>query len=604
MMKTYALGDAMTRLRAGALGLSIIILTAGLGCSGGGTTAALEAPGPGLAPASSAAHETAVLISEDEIARLPRWQQEKLSDSGWNQPYIAPREKTLIEPPTAEMLLADCQQVQSEGWRYRPRGPVSARQASWLGPDDPTPGPRLKGEYNLSPRDAAPPYGCNTDGTNGTEDSDHALEDVIRAGTNHLPIGLTYVLEGVSTANHFNSTGGAGNDAQSAVYQVFVSNLDGDFEEREYEELTYRADLAPGVPPGGDCSAATAYLVDGLFWKRFNYATNALPNLEEIELFNILIAPASEASALLENDNDVAGRYQEFYFGTVGECYGGAWIVGLESADTGCDIFDDSVNNAFVAENPYHYTPVYGVILKRWQQMNLAGMAGPWESWLGWPVWGPKAYANGAQMLTPRGAYYAWGVWFERGFIWWIDYDQEAYPNTPDEAQVYVWTGINVFCADQAGAQYQELAPVVYYGGSGELGVSVVVDSFRYDGADPWNPVEMDAERTYYEIALPANEGNPSGTGTVQVAMHAHPYGGVPNEDCSYDWYVWAFRDGTIAMGNEAEAQYVNHTFGNTIRNMEQVCAVRVQVTDADGNLGYGDSLPLHIGLGTGMGAR
>jgi hypothetical protein len=345
-----------------------------------------------------------------------------------------------------------------------------------------------------------------------------------------------------------------------------------------------------------------------LFWKRFNAVTNALPNLLETELFNLLVAPASEASSLqtsgYDGGYDVDARYQEFYFGTVGECYGSAWIVGLESANSGCDIFDDSVNEAFAAEDPYHYTPVYGVILRRWQQMNLAGMAGPWESWLGWPVWGPIAYKRGEQQLTPRGTFYAWGVWFERGFIWWIDYDQDAYPNTPDEAQVYAWIGTNVFCRHESGAHYQELAPAVYYSGSGELGVSVVVDSYRYDGADSWRPVQQNAAGTYYEIALPSNDGNPSGTGTVRVAMHAHPYGGVPSENCGYEWYVWAFRDGTIAMGNEGEAQYVTHTFGNTIRNMEQVCVVRVQVTDADGNVGYGDSLPLHIGTGSGMGAR
>ena len=145
----------------------------------------------------------------------------------------------------------------------------------------------------------------------------------------------------------------------------------------------------------------------------------------------------------------------------------------------------------------------------------------------------------------------------------------------------------------------------MYYGGNGELGVSVVVDSYRYEPADQWMPVDIDSTGTYYEIALPSNEGNPSGTGTVQVGMHAHPYGGVPNENCSYDWYVWAFRDGTIAMGNEADAQYINHTYGNTLRNMGQVYVVRVQVTDSEGNLGYSDSLPINlISTASGSGTR
>jgi len=602
--------NANRSVRLGAMLLVLALIFAALSCggSGGGTVDLAVRSGGSGGSASDAQKGTAVLITEDEIATLPLWQQELLSDPGWNQPYIEPRAKTQIEAPTAELLIEDYQRVMEAGLRYGLHGQTSGKGASYVDQQGYVPPTSvLKGEYDLSPRNADPPYGCNTDGANGS--GDHAFDDVIREGSQHQPQSVSFVLEATTAVNWFNTTGGAGNDAQSAVYQLFATSREAVPAEwvdpentAEFEELCYRSDLAPGVAPGGDCSDAEAYLVDGLFWKRFNSVTNALPNLMETELFNLLVAPASAASSLETNANDVAGRYQEFYFGTVGECYGSAWIVGLESADSGCDIFDDSVNGAFGAEDPYHYTPVYGVILKRWQQTALAGMAGPWESWLGWPVWGPKAYANGAQMLTPRGAYYAWGVWFERGFMWWIDYDQTAYPNTPDEAQVFNWTGSNVFCYNEAGSLYQELAPTVYYGGGGTLGVSVVVDSYRYDGADPWVPVDMDATGTYYEIALPEVEANPSGTGTVNVALHAHGYGGTPYDDCSYDWYVWAFRDGTIQMGDEDTAQYVNHTYGNTLRNMEQVYIVRVQVRDADMELGYGDSLPIHLGHGGGGG--
>jgi hypothetical protein len=587
-----------------------MVILAALSCggNGGGTVGLGIRDGGSSGSASDAGKGTAIIISEDEIATLPLWQQELLSDPGWNQPYIEPRAKTEIEPPTSEMLMEDYQRVMEEGLSYGLHGQSRGKSASYMDQGgfnqiDSV----LKGEYDLTPRNVDPPYGCNTDGANGS--GDNAFDDVIREGTQHLAESVSYVLEATTAVNWFNTTGGSGNDAQSAVYQLFATARTAVPEEwvdpendAEFEELCYRSDLAPGVAPGGDCGDAEAFLVDGLFWKRFNSITNALPNLQETELFNLLVAPASAASSV-ETSGDpegshVDGRYQEFYFGTVGECYGGAWIVGLELADSGCDIFDDSVNGAYGAEDPYHFTPVYGVILRRWQQTALAGMAGPWESHLGWPVWGPKPYANGGQMLTPRGAYYAWGVWFERGFMWWIDYDQTAYPNTPDEAQVFVWTGNNVFCYNEAGTMYQELAPTVYYGGGGELGVSVVVDSYRYDMADPWQPVAMDATGTYYEIALLDDEEAPSGTSTVNVALHAHAYGGVPYEDCSYDWYVWAFRDGTIQMGDEETAQYVNHTYGSTLRNMEQVYIVRVQVRDADMNLGYGDSLPIHLGHG------
>ena len=599
-MKAFAYRSA----RLGALLLALVLLISSISCGGsGGGTVGLSArnSGPGALP-SDVQKGTAILITEDEIATLPAWQQELLSDPGWNQPYIEPRAKTEIEPPTPEMLMEDYNRVMEEGIRYGLHGQSSGKSASYMDQQGFALESLLKGEYNLSPRNVDPPYGCNSDGGNGS--GVNAFDDVIREGTQHLSEVISYVLEATTTVNWFNTTGGAGNDAQSAVYQLFSTHREADPEDwlneendAEFEELCYRADLAPGVAPGGDCSDAEAFLVSGMFWKRFNSITIALPNLEETELFNLLVAPAGEVSDL-ETSGTADGRTQEFYFGTVGDCYGNAMIVGLEAANSGCEIFDNSVNGAFAAEDPYHYTPVYGVILQRWQQAELGGMAGPWESWLGWPVWGPKAYANGAQMLTPRGAYYAWGVWFERGFMWWIDYDQTAYPNTPDEAQVFTWNGDNVFCYTDAGLLYSELAPTVYYGGGGALGVSVVVDSFRNLGTDPWQPVELDATGTYYEIALQDSETNPSGTETVNVAMHAHAYGGVPNADCSYDWYVWAFRDGTINMGDEDAAQYRTHTYGNPLRNMEQVYIVRVQVTDSEGTLGYGDSLPIHLGHG------
>ena len=335
-----------------------------------------------------------------------------------------------------------------------------------------------------------------------------------------------------------------------------------------FEELSYRADLAPGVGPGGDCSAVTAYLVSGLMWKRFNSTIMALPNLEEKHVYDILIAPSGEESELLTSSGDTDARYQEFYFGSVGPCFGGGWIVGLEASTSGCADYNTKVAGAFEAGDPFYYSPIYGVLLKRWQETELAGMAGPWEGWLGWPVQGPMPYSNGSRILTAKGTYYAWGMWFERGFMWWIDYDQAAYPAVPDEAQVYVFTGSNVFCP--GSGEYQELAPTVYYGGEavwpapmGEPRVAVVVDSYRYAGTDPWVPVELN-EMSQYEIGLPNG-----GLGTVNVALHAHAFGGTPNEDCSYDYYVWAFRDGSIFMGDEAAAKYVTHTYGNELQNMD-----------------------------------
>ncbi|MBN2081649.1 hypothetical protein JW859_05505 [bacterium] len=586
-----------------ALG-AILVLSA---CGGGGGTADLAGEfNTANTSSADAAKGTAVLVTEYEIATLPAWQQEQLADPGWNQPYIEPRPATPVEPPTPEMLMEDYERVLADGIGYARHGSSGSKGLSYLGDGGYPEDVFVKGEYNLSPRDVTPPYGCNSNGENGIET--HAFEDVILSGDSHLSWACTAVLEAHTTSNWFNSTGGRGNDALSAVYQIFSTMQDADplmwndpDYMAEFEELCYRSDLAPGVGPGGDCSAAEAFLLTDLFWKRFCSVTRCLPDLEETEWFNILIAPTGGRSDLLSSAGADA-RTQKFYFGTVDAGYDRSMIVGLENANSGCETFNDSVQDAYIAGNPYHHIPIYGVLLKRWQQAQLAGMAGPWESSLGWPVWGPVPNASGAQRMTSRGTYYVWGLWFERGFMWWVDYDQSAYPATPDEVQVYRWTGRNVFCLDQPGDGFEPFAPALYYGGSGELGVCVVVDSCRSSAEDDWQDLRLEASGTHYEVHIPAGT-SPHGTGNAEVAMHAHAYGGVPNEDGSYGYYVWAFRDGVIQMGDELAAQYVYHSYGLASRDMQGVYTVRVQVTDADWNVAYGDSLPIVLiadGVDTG----
>ena len=235
--------------------LLILIIEASACAGGGGGTVGLSDPNnePRVVP-SDLQKTTAILITEDEIATLPHWQQELLSDSGWNDPYIEPRAKTEIEPPTPEMLMEDYNRVMEEGIRYGLHGQSSGKSASYMDQDGFALELVLKGEYNLSPRDVVPPYGCNWDGTNGSSAPvNHAFDDVIREGTQHLSETVSYVLQGVTEANYFNTTGGAGNDAQSAVYQLFATNREAVPEEwmnpdndDEFEELCYRADLAPG----------------------------------------------------------------------------------------------------------------------------------------------------------------------------------------------------------------------------------------------------------------------------------------------------------------------------------------------------------------------
>ena len=401
--------------RLGALLLVLAFILAALSCggNGGGTVGLGIRDGGSNGSASDAGKGTAIIISEDEIATLPLWQQELLSDPGWNQPYIEPRAKTEIEPPTSELLMEDYQRVMEEGLSYGLHGQSRGKSASYMDQGgfnqiDSV----LKGEYDLTPRNVDPPYGCNTDGANGS--GDNAFDDVIREGTQHLAESVSYVLEATTAVNWFNTTGGSGNDAQSAVYQLFATARTAVAEEwvdpendAEFEELSYRSDLAPGVATG-----RRLQLGGGVFGGRADVEAVQFDHERAAEpAGDGAIQPAGRAGerGVVGGDErgsgrePLDGRYQEFYFGTVGECYGGAWIVGLELAASGCEIFDDSVNGAYGAEDPYHFTPVYGVILQRWQQTALAGMAGPWESHLGWPVWGPKPYANGGQMLSAAG---------------------------------------------------------------------------------------------------------------------------------------------------------------------------------------------------------
>jgi len=509
-------------------------------------------------------------------------------DAGWRRPYSEPRRETSLPPPSDAMH----QEYLRARRQHEPGLQTDAeiaRRLSWTDQDGfDGISAVLKGEYNLTPRNVDPPYGCNNDGANGN--NDHAFEDVIRAGTQNLPQSISYVLEGYTTPNWFNTTGGSSNSAYSAVYQLFSTSRSADptdFYSSPYyfEELSYRSDLAPGVPPGGDCSGAEAYLVDGLFWKRFNLSTTALPNAMQTKVYNILIAPAGPASGLLTSSGNADGRFQPFYFGNVRGCYGGAWITGIDAADTGCAQFDDGVAEAYADRHPYYYLPVYGLLLKRWQDTRQASMAGPWEGGLGWPVDGPYPYLDGAQQLGPRGTYYAWGMWYERGFMWWVDYDQSVYPAAPDEAQLYGYSGINVYGHD---GDYFRWGPTVFYGDGGELGGTVVLDYFRFDAGDPWTPVRLTDSGTACSISIP------NGVTTVYLAMHCTAQGGTHNEDWRYKYYAWDFGDGATqppgAPFDPGQALTV-HTYDTS----EPDLVVRVQITDADDATAYADSLPLHF---------
>ncbi|MBN2083117.1 PKD domain-containing protein [bacterium] len=602
--------------------LTLCLVAAGLlsACGGGSAgSLALDEKGSAATAAGATGPATSdgavtkrvgLLITEDEIGTLPQWQQELLSDPGWNQPYIEPRTGTELDPPTTAMLEEYTQRELEQGVSIVPRTAAQSatKTASWNDQGVFEPGWEVfHAEYADVARSATPLFGCNDNPEN--EYNGHALEDVIFAVPEPLAHVVSYVSLGHSTANHFNATGGSGNDYLSAVYQLYSDDINAvpsdEASTATFGEISYRADLAPGIGPGGSCAGATGHSVRGKFWERFSGLYDALPDNDldglpdAAPLYDILIAPAGDVTGPLTNSGGTTANYQEFYFGSLGSCYAGSWIIAIESSSSSCGKFNTLA--AANAGNALLVRPLYGLMLRRWLAMQPLSAAGAWDSWLGWPVMGPVAANNGDNnYVAALGTHYTWGIWFEHGFMWWVDYDQAAYPATPDEIQIYHFTGDHVFCA-QSGDYYDRIDPPVYYGGNGPLSVGVYVDGMRFSAdylGDPdatdWLSVPMDSTSAYYMIALPNN-----GVHTVDLSLYAQAYGGQTDADCNYRYYIWAFRDGTIqpaTFAYDPAQAFAEHTYGSATDNLEATYVVRVQVMDAAGTIAYGDSLPIHIG--------
>jgi hypothetical protein len=592
------------RILALALALAIVMLA--LSCGGNMGAGLHRTDGSNAGSLADGAYKSAGLIRavpESEIGALPAWQQKLLSDPGWNQPYITPPAGTLVAAPSLASLGAETTRAMARGVKLNPRFAQSAAKgASWTGDHAGPFNPSIAtAEYETLAPNADPPFGCNNDAGNSA--NGHAIEDLINATAAASPAlptyAVSYVREGLCAANYFNTLAGANKNASAAVYQAYCSVNDASYDpanppvSAEVAEISYRSSLVPAGNPGppSNC-AATAYLVADYFWRAFNsqLSSDQIPG-GPVDVYNVLIAPSGAASADAVSSGETTGAYQPFYFGSVSACYGGAWIIGLTASDSACLVFKDYFE-AGLYQPAYWYRPVYGVILQRW--LDMAPVDGqPWLSELGWPVLGPVGYDNGAMQINDKGAYYQWGMWFEKGFIWWLDYDQNTNPTVPDEAQTYYYTGSNVYC-DESGDELVKASPAQFYGGSGPLGVNVTVDGVRQAVTDPWAPARLNATGKEYHIAL----SDPDGLSTVQLLMHARGYGGQPNADCKYKTYVWAFRDGTVQPAgsdyDETQRKAV-HIFGDLARNKESVYIVRVQVQDEVG-FAYGDSLPIVLG--------
>ena len=609
-------------MRVWAAALVLVLVVAALACGGGGNGVVnmnSSATNGGDAVASGVSKTTGVLVTEEQVATLPAWQQELLNDPGWNQPYIEPREGTPIEPPTNEMLEEYFEAELAKSPGLSPRGAATGgKAASWNDQGGFTEDLDVgRGEYATYNGSGTPPFGCNINTTNDYNSKNKGSEDAI---FNYSPYTgpsqrISYVLRGSASNNHFINSAGAGNNVTNAVYQLFSSFEGADPTDpnstADFAELSYRADMAidPGTgdpgAPGGECPNAEAFQVSDLFWSRFNSDFDALPNNGHTPLYNVFIAPSSDAMGPETSSFDTDALYQSFYLGDQDGPYNGAWIVGLQSSTGACDTWQEMLTSA--AGTDFFYRPIYGVLMARWNDSMTIGSAGPWESLLGWPVFGPVPYASGSPTLNARGAFYAWGMWFERGFIWWKDYDQALNPDTPDEADLYVYTGSNVYCKD---GMYEPVRPTTYYGANGDLGVVVTVDAMRYQATDPWAPVPVifdgingphQTGSYIYTVPLPSGDG----LGTVTLAMHATGYGGTPNADGIYKHYIWAFRDGTLSPAGPDYSdsnRFVQHVYGDTLDDMQSIYVVRVQITDSTDTMAYGDSYPVALGNNGGAG--
>ncbi|UNM09908.1 MAG: hypothetical protein H7A35_07560 [Planctomycetales bacterium] len=623
--------------------LTVVFVAASCGGNGGGISANVETQtgtsNTVIDGGRNGVVSAELTVSENEIGKLSAEQQALLSDAGWNQPYIVPKAGTPIQGPSHEMLMAQLREMAERGVEMLPRGVEGegTKGASWLDQRGFNPGVDsglVKGQYKPADTGAngVPDFGCNASGALMADNGQSDIEDVIFAYGGSMPAqAISWVAEGLSTINHFNSVGGGGDDAYTAVYQLFADSETANPSNQgnnDIGEIGYRADLGPygigygqGSGPSGTLCDGTAYGVRNAFWMTFNEKFFALPSGQATALYNVLIAPSGDEGADQVSPMDTSANFQTFYFGNVSSCYGDAMIVGINAADSGCDMFDEASNAPWQDRtadgNSYPnilHNPIFGVILARWAGGNANsdsqffgdGSFPSAASIVGWPVARPFAYNNGAALLNANGAYYAFGQFFEKGFMWWIDYDQNSNPTASDEAQMYVYDGNNTFCE----GEYSKVEPDVFYGGAGDLGVGVTVDGVRY-GAGDWSAPQLSDDGTYYQIGMLLDEN--TGISSVTIAASAHGFGGVTADGadvghpewgaCLYKHSTWSWRDGTVTAAGTAfdPSQFARtHTYSsNAIKtNVEGVYTIRNQVVDADDNIAYGDSLPMHLGHG------
>ncbi|MCB1216790.1 hypothetical protein KDL44_05320 [bacterium] len=552
-------------------------------------------------------------IPESEIARLSERQRALLADPGWN---TAPA--TAIGPaadqlpaPSHDLLM----EVLQQQFRQQLGSTEVLRHSSAL---DPVPlGAYRPGDVNAL---GIPDFGCNAD----AEMLDiYHIEDVISG----YPLidelndsgqqTISYVDEYLPAVNHF--TAGVSESMRAAVIRQFLATADEAAPEDSHISSVaypvlpdYAVSPGGGTGPGGplDCGI-TAYSVRDAYWLTWNERGSYVPDGNSLFLYDILPAPLQETGELLLNPlSGSAARRQPFLFGSWQRNFSGAWIIGIESADSGCIQFDDLANLPWYEREGSDGTsfpnilhvPLYGVTDLRWRQSAMPG-GEDWNSQLGWPVTRPFAYDNGAPQFSADGTYHVFGQFFELGFIWWLDYDQQANPSASDRAIVYSYSGINAYCP----GEYVRSYPDLHYNNeaSAPLAADLLVDQYLA-GNGEWRLIGADTDGRL--LRLPWTD-EAAGQRSATLRALVNPSGGVTvnGEDIGqpgwgsglYRSCTWLWQDGTITpAGTDYDpAQFeMQHTYLAQGSDIEQIRRIRAQVVDADGNIVYVDSLPLLIG--------
>ncbi len=552
--------------------LAVIVLGLALSCGGGskktmGTLPSVSSSSGG-SNASFDQVNRGACISEDDIYKLSPVLQELYNDPGWDGPLTSttadtmPREtqsvdvdvveKTMVTvgaveqnapeasvpmstpvppPPTLsiEGLAARHENAARVNRGLEPVMPVKSASYPYIPPDEPG-YYTVPGEYDPNDWDGTgdPPWGSDGGDADILEDRIQRVDVFVEQGRSFVKLGLT-------TANQFNR-GSAVASELSAVYQTYSVPI------ADWGEWSYPAEDTYDFVP------EPAYFVADYIYDKLQMSTSVRRYSQMIDFawYDILITPLDDVSIEYMSTsppNETYARYQPYFYDAEKMPYGEAWMVGLTSS---ANEYIQGLIDLQASDNlPIATFPTFGVIHQRWTDdvWNM-GVDPPWEGRLGWPLTDPFIDKGGRLLTGPMGHYYRYGQYFEKGFMWWLDYLD---PMVPDEVFLYVYKKDSVL---EEGGEFEQDPVAVRYGMGGPLGCKIFA-----------NP-------------LIANLGDP-------IYFKAFPYGGPTDNVNGFadDWFLWNFRDGTVTPSS---VQYPIHDYF-----VEAVYTARLMFTidyDGDGN--------------------